>query len=158
MKPERLLLILVVGLLAIVSLKFPVWGIIHLERKLNTYPIVSRETIATIDEMSATLDDFGEACEAHQAAERDLYSLDPDDDPESFAAVGADVEEAATAMYAAVAARKELAAKADWGLIKSMLVGGQGYTHSTWLCAPAYASFAVQINVGFTPTYDTPAS
>jgi hypothetical protein len=143
------------ALLTLLCLKFPVWGIIHLERKFDTYPIVSQQTIATLDQMSATLGDFSEACEWHQAAERDEYYLDPNTDTERLAAVGADVESATAAMYAAVAARKSLSAQADWGLLKSMLIGGQGYTHSTWLCAPAYAMFSTQINVGFTPTYDT---
>lgn len=60
-------------------------------------------------------------------------------------------------MYAAFAARKAIDARANWGLVKSMILGTQAYTHSTWLCAPAYATFTTQINVGFTPTYD-PAS
>lgn len=140
------------ALLALVCAKFPVWGIIELERKLDVYPLVSHETIDTIDQMTATLTDFGDACEAHQLAERDLNYLA--DDPESLAVAGTGVEVATADMYTAVARRKALAAKVDWSLVKSMLIGGQVYTHSTWLCAPPYASFTTQINMGFAPTYD----
>lgn len=152
------------ALLLLVCAKFPVWGVILLERKLEVYPIVSRETVATLDEMSITLNDFGEACEAHQAYERDLYYVaDCSDESISECVRRVDgasqrIEEATDKMYAAVAARKAIAARADWWLVKSMLIGGQAYTHSTWLCAPAFASFTTQINLGFTPTYDTSAS
>lgn len=159
MRSERLLLILVGALLALVCLKFPVWGIIALERKLDTYPVVSRDTIAFIDEMENSLGDFDIACETHQAAERDtLNGVEYYENGFDFADPQDAIGSATADMYAAVAHRKALAAKADFGLLKTMILGTQAYTHSTWLCAPAYASFTTQINLGFTPTYDLPAT
>ncbi len=163
---ERLLSGTLTGLLAFVCLKFPVWGMIALERKLDVYPIVSHQTVNTLDEMAASLVDFDRACQAHQAAERDLslvsdcYGLDLST-AECIRLVdsaSSRIDQASEDMFAAVASRKALAAKADWGLLKSMTLGAQAYTHSTWLCAPPYASFTTQISLGFTPTYDQPAS
>lgn len=158
MKFEKLLLYVMGAALALVCLRFPVWGIIALERKLDTYPIVSRETVTTIDEMGTTLEDFGEACEVHQFLEgeyiyRSECGLYPETRGCSF--MKEELERVTTEMYAAVDRRKALAARADWGLLKSMTLGAQAYTHSTWLCAQPYARFSVQIGVGFTPTYDT---
>lgn len=188
MKFERLLLFAVMGLLALVCLKFPVWGIIALERKLDSYPIVSRDTIEIIDEMVGALEDFGKACETHQYGERRVqnfslrsceyeqsYRSCPYGDGEYEACleweqqnpvkscteqlneIVAKVDEATHDMYAAVARRKAIAARAGFGLLKSMTLGTQAYTHSTWLCTPTYATFTTQINLGFTPTYE-PAS
>lgn len=158
--------VLIGALLLLVCLKFPVWGVIELERKLDVYPLVSQQTIATLDKMSVTLGDFSDACEKHQAAEwemgifQDCHNhliMDIRDESceERREKAGKKLDQATADMYAAVAARKALARDADWGLLKSMVIGGQGYTHSTWLCAPAYATFSTQINVGFTPTYDS---
>lgn len=159
MKIERVLLILVGALLALVCAKFPVWGIMAIERKLDSYPLVSRNTIATIDEMTSTLGDFAEACEMHQAAERDLNERDMSYLVDGGQAVEPpDIEKATSDMYSAVARRKTIAARVNWGLLKTVILGTQAYTHSTWLCAPPYATFTTQINLGFTPTYDPPAT
>ncbi len=144
---ERLLSGTLTGLLAFVCLKFPVWGMIALERKLDTYPIVSQETVASLDEMRMALKDFDEACETHQAGERDAMNGVEEYVHEFEFENPSELIESATAdMYSAVAQRKALAAKADWGLLKSMTLGAQAYTHSTWLCAPPYASFTTQIS------------
>lgn len=155
MKPERLLLTLLGALLALVCLKFPIWGVITLERKLDTYPLVSRDTIAIIDEMEETLEDFSVACEAHQAGERDaLNGVDSYYDGFEFKDPEDLIDSATADMYAAVARRKTIAARANWNLFKSVALGTQAYTHSKWLCAPLYATFTTQINMGFTPTYN----
>lgn len=144
--------------LLLLCLKFPVWGIITLERKLDTYPVVSRETVAMLDQMASTLAAFDQACQDHQAGKRDaLNGVEAYREGYVYATPEDLIRSATAEMYMAVARRKALAREADWSLLKSMLIGGQAYTHSTWLCAPAYASFTTQINVGFTPTYD-PAS
>ena len=142
------------ALLALVCVKFPIWGIVYVEREFDVYPIVSRETLASIDEMGEALADFGTACEAHQAAERD--AMNGVEYRDGFGSESPDdlVDLATGDMYAAVARRKAVAARADFGLLRSMVLGTQAYTHSIWMCAPAYATFATQINMGFTPTYD----
>ena len=161
-----ILTLLLGGLLFLVCMKFPIWGVIAIERKLDVYPIVSRDTIATIDEMTSSLEDFSMACEARQAYERDLmivadcYGNDTSTSECVRLVDGASkgIDEATADMYAAVARRKALAAEANWSLLKTMALGTQAYTHSTWLYAPASATFSTQINVGFTPTYDPPAT
>ncbi|MFA4845231.1 MAG: hypothetical protein WC654_01595 [Patescibacteria group bacterium] len=185
---EKLLIGGMAALLALVCIKFPVWGVIELERKLDFYPIVSSDTVAMMDEMKAALADFGEACEAHQYAEGHEMNFSStsceyeagyrscpygegeyedcreweQENPvktckEQMIEIANSVEEATNDMYAAVARRKAISAKADFGLLKTMTLGTNAYTHSTWLCAPAYASFSTQINMGFSPTYDPPA-
>jgi hypothetical protein len=145
--------------LAFLAFRIALWGVIELERKFEVYPIVSHETVTTLEQMRMTFNAFDKACEAHQAGQRDVY-IGIQSYAEGFPYATPDdlVQDATTIMHAAVAIRKELAAQADWGLFKSMLIGGQDYTHSTWLCAPPYATFTTQINMGFTPTYDPPAS
>ena len=152
---ERLFLVSLLAALALLSLKFPMWGAIALERKLDVYPIVGSDTIAMLDRMEMTLAAFDEACEAHQAGLRDA-STGVESYSEGFAYATPEelIEVATDDMYAAVAARKALAQQADWGLVKSLLVGGQVYTHSTWRCAGAYATFTNQITLVFKPTYE----
>ncbi|TAL51161.1 hypothetical protein EPN81_00705 [Patescibacteria group bacterium] len=185
MKLERLALYVTFGLLTIVFLRFPVMGVIALERKLDAYPIVSQETIATIDEFGGALEDFDAACAMYQDWLQDAQRFDigtceyeasyrtcPYDGYEACLQWGLDnpiepctdrlveiekkVDQAANEMYAAVERRKTIAARADLNLLKSMVLGTQTYTHSKWLCAPPYATFTTQISLGFTPTYERP--
>ena len=159
MKKEQIALTIIGAFAVIVSLKFPVWGIIKLERKLDVYPLVSRDTVAMLDRMNAVYIAFDEACEARQAGERDaMNGVEAYQDGFEFSSPYDLIESATSDMYAAVAHRKALAHEAHWGLFKSMTIGGQLYTHATWLCAPAYADFTTQITPKYSFTYDLPAS
>ena len=159
MKKEQIALTIIGAFAVIVSLKFPVWGVIALERKLDTYPLVDRDTVVMLDRMNAVYIAFDEACEAHQAGERDaMTGVETYREGFEFSSPYDLIESATDGMYTAVAARKVLARQANWGLFKSMTIGGQRYTHATWLCAPAYADFTTQITPSFSPTYDLPAS
>lgn len=161
MKAKRLPVILMGMLFALIGIKLLMLGVITLERKFEVYPVVSRESISTIDEMRASFGDFDVACRAHQAAERDVFLAVEKDpyysDQESLneaEVVNHRVRLATQALYVAVNRRKAVAAWTNWGLLKTITLGTQHYTHSTWLCAPAYATFTTQVNVGFSKTYD----
>lgn len=119
----------VMGMLALtmilVCLKFPVYGIFLLEKKHDRYPILSQQTVVLIDQMQASLFAFENACK------------EGDD------------------LNASVARRKELARQANFGLLKTIVLGTQAYTHSTWWCAdPEYQTPGlVAIHISFVPTY-----
>jgi hypothetical protein len=168
--------------LGVLCTKILFWGVIDLERNLNAYPLVSHETIKLIGEMEGALLTFDTACRRQQEAQHSLDSFDRDvcesETPQTYCSTGSSddcieweledmieacsqrpqqweltIQETQTGMADAVERRQELAAHADWGLVRTILTGTQNFTHANWSCVKPGSDFTTAVHLTFSPTY-----
>ncbi|MFA4845230.1 MAG: hypothetical protein WC654_01590 [Patescibacteria group bacterium] len=155
------------GLVAFVMIFIQFWveGVINLESRFKSYPMVSQEKAALYKQLSLTESQYALACEVNREAHRALNRAHectmtselPVDGPSCY-----QQEEAARlvslisqdAMDEAVVERDHLAKQLGHGWMKTMLMGTSKYTHSLWSCASPYANDGFVINTTFTKTYD----
>ena len=131
------------ALLALVCVKFPIWGIVYVEREFDVYPVVSQETIESMTELTSAYSEFDRACYCYK----------------SGAGAGINGESCEgianeDALDNAKDHRKAAAAKLDPSLVSAVVLGVNYHTHATWQCSGSSHNPVMITNMGFTPSYD----
>lgn len=140
---NRIVLGSLAAALSFVSIKVPVAGIVALEREFEVYPVVSQETVASMDELSAAAAEFDRACYCYKSgAGASLNGKSCEGVASEFA-----LDEAKDH-------RKAAAAKLDPNLLTAIVLGVNYHTHSTWKCSGSSHDPKVDIDLGLFPTYD----
>ncbi|MCR4314542.1 MAG: hypothetical protein NUV84_04855 [Candidatus Uhrbacteria bacterium] len=123
-------------------------GISKVETLSGFHPIISKRTVALMEELGDSKNDFGRACDCYRkGAEATAY------DGRSCEGIANEA-----ALEAATRRRKTAASELDPGLLTAWVLGVIDKTHSTWQCSGTASESIFDLRVGFTPTYDTPAS
>lgn len=148
MKLEKLLLFLIIALVLFLAVSFGSRGIAKVEILSGHYPIISERTVALMEELEASKADFGRTCDCYKKG-----ALATAYDGISCEGIANEV-----ALKAATSRRKTAASELNPGLLKAWVLGVYDKTHSTWHCSGTAYESIFDINVGFTPTYDLPAS
>lgn len=143
---SRLAIFSLIALFVLVGTKIPVWGIAAVEKRLDVYPVISQETVASMDELTAAYGEFSRACFCYKSGAGTSLNGESCEGQANEAA-----------LEQAMDHRKAAAAKLNPGLITAIALGVNYHTHATWQCSGSAHRPVVDVDLGVTATYEEPA-